>query len=131
MENTMKNSNNKLLIKILIYVGLSTALLMTGFEILKQLLHANITIWESHLITIVFTTFASIIVTYLSLQKHYSLLRILSGFIPICSWCKKIRDENGNWITFDVYLGKYSEAEFTHGICTECQKSVFKKREDA
>ena len=72
----MKHHNNTLLIKLLIFTGSSTALMMTSFEVLKQLIHANITIWESHFLTIVFTTFLSVFFTYYALKKHYSLLRI-------------------------------------------------------
>lgn len=60
----MNNPNNKLSIRPLIFTALLTALLMTSFEIIKQLIHENITIWESHLITI-------------SLPSHQLLLHIL------------------------------------------------------
>jgi hypothetical protein len=116
----MNNPNNKLFIRPLIFTALLTAILMMSFEIIKQLIHENITIWESHLITIFFTTIVSVIVTYFALIKYYSLLRILSGFIPICSNCKKIREDNGNWVPIERYIYEHSNAVFTHGLCPEC-----------
>ncbi len=123
----MKNSSNKLLLKLLAIVASSTALLMTSFEIVKQYIHSDISIWESHVLTIVFTTVVAIGVTYWVLKKHHSLLRILSGFIPICAYCKKIRDEKGNWITFESYIGERSEATFTHSICPECSDKAIEE----
>jgi len=123
----MNNPNNKLLIRLLLFAALSTALLMASFEIVKQLIHANITIWQSHLTTIVFTTLAAVFIIYLALRKHYSLLRILSGFIPICSYYKKIRDEKGDWVSFEAYIGERSHAEFTHSACSECSGKVLEE----
>ena len=47
-------------------------------------------------------------------------LKVLSGFLPICANCKKIRDENGDWNQLETYIREHSEAEFSHGICPEC-----------
>jgi glucose-6-phosphate-specific signal transduction histidine kinase len=44
----------------------------------------------------------------------------LSGLLPICAWCKKIRDEQGNWQNIETYVADHSEANFSHGICPEC-----------
>nr|WP_319392259.1 response regulator [uncultured Desulfobacter sp.] len=52
-------------------------------------------------------------------------LKILKGIVPICSHCKKIRDEKGNWNQMEVYIGKHSNAEFSHGICKECAKKYY------
>jgi hypothetical protein len=50
--------------------------------------------------------------------------KILKGLLPICSGCKRIRDENGKWWPFDAYIAKVTEAELTHTICLDC-KDVF------
>ena len=125
----MKNLNNKLLVKHIFFVALSTLILMTTFEIVKQLIHSKITIWESHFSTIVFTTCISIIATYFALTNYYSSLKLLSGFIPICAYCKKIRDTKGNWISFEIFILNNSSAELTHGICSECSKIELEKFE--
>ena len=48
----------------------------------------------------------------------------LRGLLPICAWCKKIRDDDGYWQNVETYLAQHSDATFTHGICPECRKGV-------
>ncbi|MCK9295873.1 MAG: PAS domain-containing protein [Desulfobulbaceae bacterium] len=54
------------------------------------------------------------------LQTALAEVKRLSGFLPICSHCKKIRDSDGQWIQIETYITKHSEAVFSHGICPEC-----------
>ncbi len=49
----------------------------------------------------------------------------LSGLIPICSSCKKIRDDRGYWNQLEVFIQKHSEAEFSHGVCPDCAKKLY------
>jgi PAS domain S-box-containing protein len=56
------------------------------------------------------------------LQDALGKIKTLSGLLPICSWCKKIRDDEGYWNQIETYIGDHSEAEFTHSICPECMK---------
>jgi len=56
------------------------------------------------------------------LQEALSKIKILSGFLPICSFCKKIRDDRGYWAGLEEYIRSHSEAEFSHGLCPECRK---------
>jgi hypothetical protein len=44
----------------------------------------------------------------------------LNGIIPVCAWCKKIRDQRGDWHQVEEYLATRSDASFTHGICEDC-----------
>jgi hypothetical protein len=46
----------------------------------------------------------------------------LEGLLPICSYCKKIRDKNNDWHTLELYIEDHSSAEFSHGICPDCMK---------
>ncbi len=55
-----------------------------------------------------------------SLQAALAHVKTLSGLLPICSSCKKIRDDHGYWTQVEVYVKAHSGAEFTHGICPEC-----------
>jgi hypothetical protein len=55
------------------------------------------------------------------LQDALGRVRTLSGLLPICSWCKKVRDDRGYWKAVEAYIGEHSDAEFTHGICPECR----------
>ncbi|MBT7790853.1 MAG: PAS domain S-box protein [Calditrichaeota bacterium] len=59
------------------------------------------------------------------LQNAIEKIKVLSGLIPICSWCKKMRDDAGYWKEVDEYLEDHSRVDFTHGMCPEC----FKKQE--
>jgi len=56
------------------------------------------------------------------LQKALENVKLLSGLLPICAWCKKIRDDQGYWNAIEHYIGQHSEAEFTHGICPDCRR---------
>jgi CheY-like chemotaxis protein len=59
---------------------------------------------------------------YAELQKALEQVKLLSGLLPICMWCKKIRDDQGYWNAIEHYLGQHSEAEFTHAICPDCKR---------
>ena len=59
------------------------------------------------------------------LQEAASKIKTLTGLIPICAWCKKIRDDRGYWQTVEQYIQEHSQAEFTHGMCPDCQKKYF------
>jgi response regulator RpfG family c-di-GMP phosphodiesterase len=50
----------------------------------------------------------------------------LSGLLPICSYCKKIRDDRNYWQQVDDYVSSHSEATFSHSICPECYEHVVK-----
>ncbi len=57
----------------------------------------------------------------LSLEK----VKTLSGFLPICASCKKIRDDKGYWNQIESYISSHSEAEFSHGVCPECAEKLY------
>lgn len=59
------------------------------------------------------------------LQIALSEIKTLSGLLPICSYCKKIRDDKGYWTQIEEYIKTHSEAEFSHGICNECMSEHF------
>jgi PAS domain S-box-containing protein len=50
---------------------------------------------------------------------------MLRGLLPICSGCKKIRDENGKWWQVEEYVSMHSEADFSHTICPPCRKRIY------
>jgi len=60
----------------------------------------------------------------LNLNKALNQVNTLSGLLPICYECKKIRDDKGYWNQIERYLKKHSEAQFRHGICPECAKKT-------
>jgi hypothetical protein len=53
-------------------------------------------------------------------ERSEKQLETLEGILPICAYCKKIRDEHDNWQVLEAYIEERSEAEFSHGICPEC-----------
>lgn len=59
------------------------------------------------------------------LQASLAEVRTLSGLLPICAWCKKIRDDRGYWTQVEEYVAGRSDAEFSHSICDECMKKHF------
>lgn len=59
------------------------------------------------------------------LQESLAKIKVLSGFLPICSSCKKIRDDKGYWNQIELYIREHSSADFSHGICPECAKKLY------
>lgn len=60
-------------------------------------------------------------------ELHAALekVKLLSGFLPICASCKKIRDDKGYWQQMECYIRDHSEAEFSHGICPDCAHKLY------
>lgn len=54
------------------------------------------------------------------LQEALEKVHVLSGIIPICAWCKKIRNDTGYWDQLEHYISEHSDADFSHGVCPEC-----------
>jgi hypothetical protein len=57
-------------------------------------------------------------------QESLSEIHTLRGLLPICSGCKKIRDDGGLWTQVEQYVSERSEAHFTHGLCPECGEAL-------
>jgi hypothetical protein len=52
-------------------------------------------------------------------------VKTLSGLLPICAACKKVRDDQGYWQQIENYISAHSEADFTHSICPECARRLY------
>jgi len=59
------------------------------------------------------------------LEHKMAEIKTLSGLLPICSSCKKIRDDKGYWNQIEVYIRDHSDADFSHGICPDCLRKFF------
>ncbi|MFW6155382.1 MAG: response regulator [Planctomycetota bacterium] len=59
------------------------------------------------------------------LQAALERVKRLSGLLPICSNCKKVRDDRGYWNQIEAYIRDHSEAEFSHGLCPECAAKLY------
>lgn len=60
-----------------------------------------------------------------ALEEAQAQIKILSGIIPICMYCKEIRDDKGYWNKLEKFITEHSEAEFSHGICEKCLEEQF------
>jgi len=65
----------------------------------------------------------------LQIQKALKKVKQLSGLLPICANCKKIRDDKGYWNQLETYIHKHSEAQFSHGICPDCSDDLYGTQE--
>ncbi|MFQ5611488.1 MAG: ANTAR domain-containing response regulator [Anaerolineae bacterium] len=59
------------------------------------------------------------------LRQALENVNLLSGLLPICASCKRIRDGQGNWQEIEAYIHDHSEAEFSHGICPDCARKLY------
>jgi hypothetical protein len=62
------------------------------------------------------------------LQAALDKVKVLSGLIPICAGCKKVRNDQGFWQQVESYLSAHSDATFSHGLCPDCIKEYFPGR---
>jgi MASE8 len=113
---------------ILVWAGIAT-----HFELAKY----NIIIWPTCIIVI----FAAFMLDLLfrgifvqmnerkklitELQDSIAAIKTLRGLMPICSSCKKVRDDKGYWKQIESYIAEHSEAEFSHGICPDCMEKLY------
>jgi CheY-like chemotaxis protein len=61
----------------------------------------------------------------IKLKTALKQVKQLSGLLPICSYCKKIRDDQGAWQQLEVYISEHSEAQMSHGICDDCLREHY------
>jgi GAF domain-containing protein len=65
------------------------------------------------------------------LAEALEKVKTLSGLLPICAWCKRIRDDKGYWSQVEAYVHEHTGADFTHGICPECLEKQRPKKQPA
>jgi ligand-binding sensor domain-containing protein len=61
-------------------------------------------------------------------EEALASLKMLRGLLPICAWCRKVRDDHGYWNQLEQYIRDHSEADFSHGICPDCYTKHFPGR---
>jgi hypothetical protein len=59
------------------------------------------------------------------LQDALAQVRTLTGLLPMCASCKKIRDDHGYWQAVEVYIRQHSDADFSHGLCPDCARKLY------
>jgi len=58
------------------------------------------------------------------LQRALAEVRTLGGLLPICAWCKRVRDDRGYWSQLEAYLSQHAPVEFSHGMCPDCERKL-------
>ena len=61
----------------------------------------------------------------IELQEAMARIKVLTGLLPTCAACKKIKNAEGNWMRMEAYIEDHSNARFTHGICPTCAKELY------
>jgi len=83
-------------------------------------------LWVRSVVTALFIIFGFLFqFTFNKLQNAHNEIKTLSGLLPICASCKKIRDDKGYWNTIEIYIQNHSDAKFSHGICPKCKKKLY------
>ena len=109
-----------LLVSALTILGFFTS--PTGGELWKILMNRFLALFAIWTTAVLSNQWKS---TIIEKEKVVSELKVLSGLLPICASCKKIRDDKGYWSQIESYIKANSEAEFSHGICPECAKELY------
>lgn len=73
----------------------------------------------------IFITAIVILLVKLSVDAYQSRIETLRGIVPICSYCKQIRDDKGYWNKVEAYVAKHTEAKFSHSICPSCMEQHY------
>lgn len=61
----------------------------------------------------------------IELENALKKVKLLSGLIPICANCKRIRDDRGYWNQVEQYIAEHSEAQFSQGLCPDCMRELY------
>lgn len=62
------------------------------------------------------------------LKDLFHQVKVLKGILPVCSWCKKIREDSGDWVAMETYVSQHLDAGVSHGICPDCAENLRKSR---
>lgn len=120
LKLTLKKNAKRLDFHLLLLISLTFVITLFLGYILNKIIKA---LNEEVAIRIKFET--ELIEESIKLKNALIRVKELSGLLPICASCKKIRDEKGNWNEIESYIKNHSNAEFSHGICPEClQKTL-------
>ncbi len=109
--------------------------LLTDLRLGHSFSHPALPLWNAAVLLISFFVVAAILARLRSsnerqvqlvgeLREALDNVKVLKGMIPICAWCKKIRDDEGYWEEVEAYFAKNSEAIFTHGMCPVCRDKL-------
>ena len=80
--------------------------------------------WTESMLESAFIAILGIVVIHTTM-RIFQRLKTLEGILPVCSSCKKIRDEGGQWQEIEAYIRNRSTAQFSHGICPQCTRRLY------
>jgi len=63
--------------------------------------------------------------THIELKKAREEIKTLRGLLPTCAWCRRIRNDEGDWESIEKYVHDHTEADFSHGMCPDCLNEKF------
>ena len=125
-EGTIQRINEKWFIQRQKEISLAGVFKILGAVLVPiVVILATLFIWSWSLRRQVCRKTSQLEVTNEKLTKALAEVKQLSGFLPICASCKKIRDDKGYWNQIESYISQHSEAEFSHSICPECAKKLY------
>jgi len=112
--------------------GLGSVIVWGLSEYLGSSTHIWVAVWNLLVAFGLFFTYAALIgslrETLLNqrtlnrkLEEALAEVKTLSGLLPICAWCKRIRDEDGHWHQMEEYIHAHADVSITHGICPDCK----------
>jgi hypothetical protein len=67
----------------------------------------------------------------IALEEALAQVQQLQGLLPMCAWCKKIRDEKNYWQQVEQYIAGHTKAQFTHSICPQCRDTIVRPKIEA
>ncbi len=117
--NSQKNMRNLAAVILILVTGF-TLLLYRRYRINKEL---NALLQENN--TKISRQKEQLDLAVHDLEKALGEIKTLSGLLPICSHCQKIRDDKGFWHRVEKYISQHTEAQFTHGLCDDCVKELY------
>lgn len=116
--------------KVGFFVSIACAVSVLGVDLWsgRQYRHAFTPFWNAAIVLSFFVVVASLVTNRrrlegeqeARLQEAIASVKTLRGLIPVCAWCKKIRDDRGYWSEVEAYVAAHTEADFTHGVCPDC-----------
>ncbi len=59
------------------------------------------------------------------LRKALANLKVLTGLLPVCAHCRKVREQDGSWSQLETYISRHSDAQFSHGVCPDCVREHY------
>ncbi len=83
-----------------------------------------------NLLLCIVVTIVVVILVNLSISAYKKRIETLRGIVPICSFCKQIRDDKGYWNRVEAYVSKHTEAQFSHSICPDCVREHYPEAEE-